>query len=281
MKIKTSILVIILCLQFAACSDSALYLVNSIARLGDFTVTEDIVYGPHSQNKLDLYKPVDKEKGTVIFFYGGCWGGCETLPKDNYRFVAQTLTDLGYAVVIPDYRLYPKVKFLSIMDDAKLVFQWVSQNHRNYGIQSDSIILMGHSAGAHIAAMLASNEHYLGDNLYKRLLAFIGLAGPYDFPLDQNYQFELFSEIDYEQSQPSTFVDGTEVPMLLLHGTEDNKVYLRNLVNMRKAIENKNGIVKTKIYDDVNHTQIIAALSMPLRNRYPVVDDMAAFLMQL
>ena len=281
MNIRHSILVAVLCLPLAACTDSVLYLANSIARLGDYTVTRDIAYGSRPANKLDLYQPVDKARGTIIFFYGGCWGACQTLPKDHYRFVAQTLTRLGYAVAIPDYRLYPDVKFLSIMDDARQAFKWISENHREYGIDNRSIILMGHSAGAHIAAMLTTNEQHLGNDLYRDLRGFIGLAGPYDFPLDQDYQFELFSEIDYKESQPSFFVDGTEAPMLLLHGDDDNKVYLRNLVKMRQAVETNGGSVKTKVYEDVGHAQIIAALFMPLRNRYPVVEDISAYLRQL
>ena len=281
MSIKKSIVLFFLYIPLVACTDSALYLVNSIARFGDYSVSTDIAYGQHELNRLDLYKPQKQAKGVVVFFYGGCWGGCETLPKNHYRFVAQTLTDLGYAVVIPDYRLFPEVKFLSIMDDASSVVQWVSENHQEFGVESNAVILMGHSAGAHIAAMLATNENYLGDELYKRLRGFIGLAGPYDFPFDENYQYQLFSELEYKYTQPSSFVDGSEIPMLLLHGDKDKKVYLRNLLKMREAIENKNGFVKTKIYQDVNHTQIIAALSLPLRKRYAVVNDVSLFLMQL
>ena len=281
MKIRKSIILVALCLMLSACTNTALYLVNAIARFGDYTVSEDIAYGPQASNRLDLYIPLAKPKATIMFFYGGCWGACQTLPKGHYRFVAQTLTDMGYAVVIPDYRLYPEIKFLSIMEDAKSAFKWVSENHRDFGIESDSVILMGHSAGAHIAAMLAANEDYLGDNLYPRLAGFIGLAGPYDFPFEEKYQYDLFSELEYEQTQPSKFIDGTEVPMLLLHGNEDRKVYLRNLKKMRQAIESKNGLVETKIYDDVNHAEIIASLSVPLRNRYPVINDISVFLNQL
>lgn len=282
MNLRKLILVIALCLPLTACVDSTLYLVNSIARIGEYNVTRDIEYGPHDENRLDFYRPANvKARGTIIFFYGGCWGACETLPKDDYRFVAQTLTNLGFAVAIPDYRLYPDVKFLAIMDDASMAFQWVSDHHREFGVDSESIVVMGHSAGAHIAAMLAANEDYLGDDLYSRMAAFIGLAGPYDFPFDQEYQFELFSELDYEESMPTSFIDGSEAPMLLMHGDDDDKVILRNLVKMREAIESKNGRVETRVYQEVGHAQIIAALFMPLRNRYPVAEDISLFLKQL
>ena len=281
MKLKHTVLLITICLQLSACKNSALFFVNSLARLGDYTVESDISYGPQALNKLDLYRPDEKAKGIIIFFYGGCWGACQTYPKTKYRFVAETLINLGYAVVIPDYRLYPDVKFLDIMLDAKLAFKWVTDNIQEFDLEAESLILMGHSAGAHIAAMLAANEAYLGENLYPQLTGFIGLAGPYDFLFDQPYQYELFSELEYHATQPSTFVDGTEVPMLLLHGDGDKQVFLRNIINMRRAIEENNGNVVSKIYEDVNHAKIIAALSIPLRGRYLVVDDVSAFLKNL
>ena len=280
-SIKHSILLIVICLQLSACTNSALYFVNSLARIGDYTLESDISYGTHGLNKLDVYRPDEKARGIIIFFYGGCWGACETYPKSSYRFVAESLINLGYAVVIPDYRLYPDVKFLDIMYDAKLAFKWVTENYQDFDLESESVILMGHSAGAHIAAMLAANESYLGENLYPQLAGFIGLAGPYDFLFDQPYQYQLFSELDYHATQPSSFVDGNEVPMLLLHGDSDNKVFLRNIINMRLAIEENNGIVESRIYEDVDHAQIIAALSIPLRGRYTVIDDVSAFLKQL
>lgn len=281
MKVKHTILLITICLLLNGCTKPALYFVNSLARLGDYTVEPDISYGPHVLNKLDVYRPAEKAKGIIVFFYGGCWGACQTYPKADYRFVAETLINLGYAVVIPDYRLYPEVMFLDIMHDATLAFHWVADNLPEFDLESESLILMGHSAGAHIAAMLVANETYLGEKLYSQLAGFIGLAGPYDFLFDQPYQYKLFSQLDYTATQPSSFIDGTEVPMLLLHGQSDKKVYLRNINNMRRAVEENNGVVDAKIYEDVDHAEIIAALSRPLRGRYRVVDDMSAFLKNL
>ena len=281
MKFKHLIIVFSACTALTGCSTSALYLVNTIARAGDYSVEYDISYATDKVNKLDLYKPDQALRGTIIFFYGGCWGACQTLPKQHYRFIAQTLTRKGYSVVIPDYRLYPQVNFQQIMADATAVVQWTSQALSLADNNSKPLILMGHSAGAHIAAMLTTNENYLGSQLHQSISAFIGLAGPYDFLFDQPYQYKLFSEFTYLETQPSHFVDGSEPPMLLLYGKNDKKVHLRNIINMTRAIELKNGMVQTQLYDDVNHTQIIAALSIPLRNRFRVNQDIINFLDQL
>ena len=262
----------------AGCEKSALLTVNSLAKFGDYSLTSDIHYGLYSANKLDVYQPERSAKGTIIFFYGGCWGACETLSKEQYRFVAQTLTEKGYQVVIPDYRLYPDVLFGEIMEDAVSVVEWVSKNSSYYGANDDQIILMGHSAGAHIGAMLTTNEDYLGRYLHSYISSFIGLAGPYAFEYDEPYQYKLFAEMTYEESQPSYFVDGSEPPMLLLYGKDDEKVHLSNINKMRTAIEDNNGEVKAFLYENVDHSEIVGALSIPLRKRFGVVGDIVNFL---
>jgi len=270
---------LILCL--AGCEKSALLTVNSLAKFGDYSLSSDLRYGSHSANKLDIYQPERAAKGTIIFFYGGCWGACETLPKEQYRFVGQTLADKGYLVIIPDYRLYPNVLFSEIMHDAVSVVDWVVENGSDFGAQDDRVILMGHSAGAHIGAMLTTNEDYLGEDKHDHLSSFIGLAGPYAFKYDQPYQYKLFSEMTYEQSQPYYFVDGNEPPMLLLYGGDDKKVHVTNINKMRTVLEDYDGQFEARMYDGVNHAQILGALSIPLRERYQVADDITKFLAKI
>ena len=141
----------------SACSGSSLLVANTLARTDDYTLTANQSYGTHALNRLDIYQPKTKVQGTVIFFYGGCWGACTTFTRESYRFVAQALTSIGYIVVIPDYRLYPDVLFPQIMEDSAAVVAWVSNNIAGYGGEGDQVFLMGHSAGGHIAAMLTTS----------------------------------------------------------------------------------------------------------------------------
>jgi acetyl esterase/lipase len=261
-----------------ACSSSALMVANTLARFDDNTLTANLPYGTHALNRLDIYQPKEKSLGTIIFFYGGCWGACTTYTREYYRFVAQALTSSGYVVVIPDYRRYPDVLFPQIMEDGTAVVAWVSNNIARFGGSPEQIFLMGHSAGGHIAAMLAVNEYYLGEGLQQNIRGFIGLAAPYDFIFDKPYMPLLFADMDYPESQPSHFVDGSEPPLLLLYGNDDKKVYRRNIVNMTEVVRQKGGTVEPHIYSGVNHVDILAALSIPYRNRYEVMNDIADFL---
>lgn len=261
-----------------ACTNSALMLANTLARFDDYKLTAGQTYGAHKLNRLDIYQPVEKAKGTVIFFYGGCWGACTTFGRENYRFVAQALTSQGYVVVIPDYRLYPEVTFPQMMEDSAAVVAWTSHNIARFGGRADQVFLMGHSAGGHLAAMLTVNKRYLGEALHNTIRGFIGLAAPYDFIFDKPYLPKVFAGMDYAESQPSYFVDGSEPPMLLLYGNEDKEVYRRNIVNMTTIVRQNGGVVEAHIYEGVNHVSILAALSIPYRGRFEVMNAITDFL---
>ena len=269
-------------LALSACTRISLLAINSAATFGDYTRSTAIAYGPQPLNRLDIYTPetLPAPAPTVVFFYGGCWGGCQTLTREHYRFVGEALTASGFVTVVADYRRHPQVKFPEIMADAGAAVTWVSRHIDKYGGDGGRIFLMGHSAGAHLAAMLALDETYLAPAVHDTIKGAVGLAGPYDFlPLTRAYQRALFGpEENYPASQPINFVDGAEPPMLLLHGLEDTVVKKKNLVNLAAKIRDRSGRVETRLYPKLNHAGILAALARPLRGRYPVLEDITAFI---
>lgn len=270
----------LLALLLSGCASSVLFVANGLARLDGYRVTSALQYGPHDENLLDVYQPEGRVAGVVVFFYGGCWGACTTFPRSHYRFVAQTLATRGYLVVVPDYRQYPAVGFAPMMEDAVAVVKWVDENIADFGGSADGLFLMGHSAGGHIAAMLAVDERYLGVDRSRRLGGFIGLAAPYDFDFDRPYLPKVFAGLPYADSQPSRFVDGGEPPMLLLWGRADEQVYERNIVTMARVVEQADGMVEQHVYAGLDHTDMLAAFAIPSRDTSPVVADILEFLLR-
>lgn len=277
------------------CSVTAMKLsvVNSIAKLGDYAVYRDVVYHPLQGQTLDVYLPTALSSSgnqrvnhntsglpVVVFFYGGCWGGCETLDKSYYTFVGEALTSMGYVAVLPDYRLYPNVNFPQMIDDARVSVEWVRKNIASYGGDGNALIVMGHSAGAHLAAMLALDERYLQPDTRSALKGFVGLAGPYDFlPLTKAYQQVVFGPpTRYREGQPIAFVDGSEPPLLLLYGTADSTVKPKNMRNLAVKVEQFGGEVTAKSYEGVDHGVVLGALSELIRGRYTVYRDIENFL---
>ena len=267
------------------CTTTGLWLVNGIAgSLGDFKVYKNIAYGPDALHRLDIYAPHRRQGNTtlpvIIFFYGGCWGGCSLRSKEHYQFVAEAFTAKGFITVISDYRHYPAVRFPEIIDDARRTVEWVKAHIAEYDGNDNRLFLMGHSAGAHLAALLVFNKQYLQTDTYKSLKGFIGLAGPYDFlPLTEAYQKALFAPpSNYAATQPVNFVQGNEAPALLLYGNNDETIKPRNIINLSAKIRAAGGQVTSCFYDDINHSGILAALSIPFRSHEPIYNDIILFL---
>ncbi len=232
-----------------------------------YAVDKNVVYGHHN-NKLDVYQPIGdtKQRAVLVFVYGGSWrsGRPFSGKKEYYRFVGRTFALRGYTTVIPDYRVYPEVKFPTFIEDLAQSVKWA---HDNLKEREDSkIILIGHSAGAHITALLALNSNYLeGVGLSKKSLGgWIGISGPYAFnPLKISYIKNIFETVEDEvdQARPITFVNSDIAPGFLLHGSNDRIVAPRNSTELLKALKAVGAPISYQSFD-LGHFDIVLSLGV-------------------
>jgi acetyl esterase/lipase len=243
----------------------------------------NVSFGPLPQQRLDFYRPHGVAPGAsiVIFFYGGDW---QNGSKDGYRFVAQALTSKGYIAVLPDYRHYPDVTFPAFVEDGALAVRWVHDHAQQIGGDPAHIYLMGHSAGAHIVALLTLDSHYLKDVGLDRnaIRATVGLSGPYDFvpPIDDRGVFGVSraSTQPDPQIEPIHFVDGKEPPMLLIQGERDTTVNPSNSINLAARIRSAGGTVKLILYPKADHVGVVLSLAWPFRWIAPTLRDVTEFI---
>lgn len=245
-----------------------------------FLRAHDQAYGPAPRQTLDVYTPrrMDAAAPVAVFFYGGGW---EKGRKWDYGWVAQALANRGYVVVLPDYRLYPQVRFPTFLEDAAQSVRWAADNAPAYGGDPSRIVLLGHSAGAYNAVMLALDERYLkaaGVNP-GALQAVVGIAGPYDFlPLEGHAAGVFGGAKDPGQTQPVELARPDAPPMLLLTGLADKIVDPSNTEALGRAVQQAGGKAEVRTYPGVGHNEIMAAISVPFRERASVLDDIASFL---
>jgi acetyl esterase/lipase len=265
----------------AACSKLAFVAANVPAAFGSYKRRKNVAYGTNPAHRLDVYSP-DTPSATprplVVFWYGGRW---ETGDKDDYRFVGAALAEIGAVAVLPNYRHYPIVKMTGFMDDAALAAGWAALHAEELGTDPNRFYLMGHSAGAHIAALLTLNQGYLGvpGRPAPSIAGMIGLSGPYDFLplLDPDLQDMFGPPARYPDSQPIHFVRPDAPPMLLVHGLADLVVRPRNSINLAAAMQAQGVAVRLKTYPGLDHGGTVAALSVPARGRAPTLAEIAAF----
>ncbi len=255
---------------------------NALVPASGYQLQADIAYGSLSRQKLDIYRPKQAmyaQPPVVLFYYGGGWEGGD---KADYKFVAEAFTSKGYVVVIPDYRVYPEVKFPAVMEDPATAAQWVKTHIAQYGGDHKQIFMAGHSAGAHLAVMMSVNPQYLAKAGARPsdFVGTIGLAGPYDFlPLKSARLKEIFGpEAQRWQSQPIEFVQGDNQPLLLLVGLKDGTVWKHNTFNLAAKVRAKGGPVEVVEYPSYGHIDMVAKLAKPLRGNGDLLKPIVAFI---
>ncbi len=265
------------------CQASLFTAVNATASAVGLAVQRDVLYESVHGQSLDVYAPqVATDAPTVVFFYGGSWTSGK---RQWYRWLGERLAQHGVVTVIPDYRKYPEVRMEGFMADAAHAVAWARGHAGEFGGDPQRLFVMGHSAGGHIGALLATDSSWLGSvSMQPRDLAgFIGLAGAYDFlPLTDEDFIGMFGHdaASQKRSQPVLQVDGDEPPMLLLHGDSDHTVEPRNASSLARAMRDNDEFVELHMYPDIGHITLLLSLSRPLQDKAPALEDTLDFIRQ-
>ena len=270
-------------LGLSGCSPLALFDALGPRDAGGTLAIRDVAYGADPRQRLDVYTPAQHGPGApvLVFFYGGSW---KSGSKDDYAFVAHALAAQGFVTVLPDYRLYPAVRFPAFLDDGAAAIAWVRDNIATYGGDPRKIVLVGHSAGAYNAAMLGLDTRYLERAGVdpRSIRAIAGLSGPYDFyPFDHPTSVEVFGDApDKAATQPVTFVGERSPPTFLATGDADTLVRPRNTRSLAERLRRARIPVQERIYAGLDHTDTLLALSVTFRSKAPELAELAAFLRQ-
>jgi acetyl esterase/lipase len=268
----------------AGCGRLEFMAANVPAVFGDYRRHADMPYGADPQQRLDVYVPgrvSAAPRPLVVFWHGGRWRFGD---KADYRFVGAALAELGLVAVLPNYRHYPDVKMPGFMSDAASAGQWAAAHAGEFGADPGRLYLMGHSAGAHMAALVTLDPRYFAaaGPPGPPIAGVIGLSGPYDFlPLLEADVQDMFGPPAlYPESQPINFVRPDAPPMLLVHGLMDDTVRPRNSRNLAAALRARGVPVTLKLYPKLAHADTVAAMSIAARGRAPTLADIEAFVRQ-
>jgi len=241
----------------------------------------DIAYGPLPRQKLDVYTPRRGAEAApvLVFFYGGSWNSGR---RQDYAFAGRALASRGFVTIVPDYRLYPEVRYPEFLRDGAAAIRWARDHAAEYGGDSKRIVLAGHSAGAYNAVMLAMDGEFLSAAGVdpSNIKAVAGLSGPYYFlPLDDPSTIATFGEYpDLPATQPAKYVTASSPAAFFAHGDKDTLVRPSNSAGLGRKLERAGVAQEVKIYPGQSHADIVVALSRLFRGKAPVLDDMTAFL---
>ena len=260
---------------------SAVDLLNATVPTDSYRRTDGLAYGPDPRQRLDVYQPAADtcDAPLVVFFYGGSWSSGK---RADYRFVGEALASRGIVTVVADYRLSPEFRYPAFVQDSASAVRWVFDHGAEYGADTGRIFVMGHSAGAYNAAMVALDKRWLAavGLSPSQLAGWIGLAGPYDFlPIgDAQTQVAFNWPETSADSQPIGYASKDSPPALLLAPVHDSVVNSqRSTAAMAQRLRASGVRVESELLDRVSHVTLLASMASVLRSQAPVLARVAGF----
>ena len=239
---------------------------KSVTRSKEITYLAGTTDLPAKQ--LNVFAPKKAEKAPVlIFIHGGSWNSGR---KEIYDFMGSRLARRGVVTVIIDYPLAPTHKLPAMEKSSLMAVKWVKDNISNYGGDPEQIYVSGHSAGGHLAALVAIKKEPWKELGMTNPLKGAILNDPagldwYWFLTERKEKYNAEDNYDAFTSNPETWktyspiyeLDGTEIPLLIMEGEETYPGIRLTIDRFRKEAEAKGTPLTYSFYPKTKHIPMI------------------------
>lgn len=191
---------------------------------------QDYYFGPSSAETLDLYPAAVSNAPLLVFIHGGYW---RSLDKQDFSFLAPAFVRAGVAVAMPNYGLAPATPIAEMVRQMLRALAWLYRHASQLGIDRRRIVVAGHSAGAHLAAMmLAADWPLVANDLPRDMLCGAAcISGIYDLqPLVRASFLQEDLRLDEATAQfvsPVRYRPGLSIPMITAVGGEESAEFQR------------------------------------------------------
>ena len=247
-----------------------------------FKLVCDLAYGDVSAaQRLDMVYPTDSARRlpAIVMIHGGGWryGGKD---GDKTRRMMANFAKAGFVALSVGYRLSDEAVFPAAVEDCKLAIRWLRANASTYGVDPNAIGAIGPSAGGHLSALLAvtrTSDSLEGDgglnDRSSELQASVAVCGPFDLripltprlaenddPLVVSFLGGSLKEkaVAARQASPITYVRRDQPPLLIVHGTADARVDVRQAMAMAEAVKSVGAPSELILVKDGGHGMGIA-----------------------
>lgn len=241
----------------------------------------NIAYGENLKHSLDVVSSENCIGSPILLFvHGGSWRWGQ---KDYHRAIGKQFARNGVVFVSINYRLYPEVRFPEFPRDLARAIFWVRQNVERFGGNKKKIFLIGHSAGAHNACLVAMDEKYLnefGGNL-NWIKGVIPMACPFEFDPTKEFLYrDLFpNEKDINTLMPM----GIEIknklpPFFIMHGKFDPILPENQVYEFAEKIKDFGGEAEVRIYSSHGHFSLVRRTTSWHIWPFPLLKDILNFI---
>lgn len=223
----------------------------------------ELKYGPHDRQFLDFFPAqsnglgAQTRKPLVVFIHGGFWSA---LDGTLFRFPATYVNDADVHYAALTYRLAPEVTITDIVEDVRTAIRWLSEHAQDLGIDPDGIALVGHSAGAHLAAMVIADENA------PQLAGALLISGVYDLePMQKSYVNidAKMSEAEAKALSPNLLAPKARCPVHICVGDVEPEEFKRQSQLMYDAWQPYCQDMTLQVMGGKNHFDILYGLMLP------------------
>ncbi len=250
---------------------AALFAVWSAAGAQPAMSPTEISYGQAEHQKLDLYLPAGPPKPLVVYIHGGAW---VSGVKESYQQLGRTFAARGVAAAVVDYRLSEApapVRFPEHARDVARAVAILKERGTALGFDPSRIVLVGHSAGAHIAATLALEPEFR--DLAAGISGYVGIEGIYDipalvrrWPTYRDWFINLAfgsNPAGWRAASPQYGKSEIRRPWLLIHSTRDELVDTGQTQNFYSHLRRIHMPATLDLSADQTHFGVIESLASP------------------
>lgn len=213
-------------------------------------------YGQGCRETLEIYPAARRNAPVLMFIHGGFW---RSLSVQDFSFVAEPFIDAGACVVLPEYDLCPDVRLGDIVDQIFRVQAWLWERVAEFGGDPSRILVCGHSAGAHLAMLLAQRN----DSQQGQPCAVLGLSGLYDLePLSRTTTLQSvlrLTEDDVASLSPSRLPPPEQGSIHLAFGNRESPAFIRQTHALAQAWGC--AVVQSVTELETDHLRIVDELS--------------------
>lgn len=221
----------------------------------------DIPYGPHADQRLDLF-PGDGPAAPVhIHLHGGAW---RALGKEDASYVAPPLVASGALVIVPGFSNLPDVRLPEMVSQLHDAVVWAHRHAATYGGDPRRISISGHSSGAHLAAVLLTTDWQDLGLPRDILTGGFCLSGSYDLEPVMLSSRRLYMQLDADEVQrfsPLLYVQRLRCPVIVGMADGESPEFRRQGTAFAAAVERSGGALARLECAGFNHFEVALELA--------------------
>jgi acetyl esterase/lipase len=249
---KIVVLTVFAALLLAAPANAAIDAKTGVIARPDHAYVSDGL----DKHMLDVFSPRTGVGYPVfVFVHGGGWTAGD---RRNYAFIARAIAAEGIVVVVPSYRLWPTTDAVGMAEDIGAASAWTFEHIRDYGGDPRHVVIGGHSAGGHLAALVGFDSRYLRDSgaTSNRFAGVALLSGTYDLRPANFTDDALFGSTMQKRMQlsPILYLNDATPPVLAVCASDEAPISCRLRNQLAAAISEAHGHVR--IFDAIGRTHI-------------------------